>query len=180
VETEPASWRESLFHRASWPAWLALLLGTLFFAVAHALVALFNGLPLPEKALILGTGLLAGLGVNLALWRQPETNGQGCLIGWVLRLVTAALLAILAQWIVFSSPHPEWTATAVARDGDSYARAFSSIPELSQLIQRRQDSMTLFDAAVVGIVLTAGAAIGLQRGAIWLAAWRRQSGRAQD
>ena len=180
VETQPASLRESLFGRAGWPAWLAVLLGTLLFGVAHALVALFNGLPLPEKALILGTGLLAGLGVNLALWRQPRTNGQGCLIGWMLRLATAALTAILAQWIVFLSPHPEWTATAVARDGESFARAFSSIPELSQLIQRCQDSMTVFDAAVVSVVLTVGAALGLQRGAIWLAEWQQQPGRAQD
>jgi hypothetical protein len=161
-------------------AWLAVILGTIFFGVAHVFVALSNGLPLNERWLVLISGAIAGFGINLALYGQPHSGKRSGVGGWVIRLMAAVLFAILAQWLVFriqpllpnfTQGDELWAATSITRRGSSYADYFGIFQDLSVWLRANQDKVSYFDAAVVNVLMTIGIALGIYKGVDWLAHW---------
>ena len=73
---------------------MAVGLGTLFFGLAHLTVAWFNGLNPAKAPLVAPMGLVAGLGLSLALYGQPRVGLRLRIRSWLLRLTTAALTFI--------------------------------------------------------------------------------------
>jgi hypothetical protein len=140
---------------------LAVLLGTLFFSIAHIAVAWFNGISLVERAILIASGTLTGFGINLALYGQPRIGRGQRTASWLLRLATTALLAMLAQWIVISAGR-EWAATAVTRTGAQLRDYFGRYASIYTLIDNNLNAFSYLDAAIFGVLVTLGIAIGWQ------------------
>jgi hypothetical protein len=156
----PPFWQAPL-HSGRHADLLAVLLGTLFFGIAHVAVAWFNGIPVSERAIIIASGTLTGLGINLALSAQPRIGLGQPVASWLLRLSAAALLAVLAQWLVLTTGH-EWPATAVTRTGTVLRDYFGRYPRVYNLIDNNLNTFTYLDAALFGVLVTLGIAIGWQ------------------
>lgn len=81
--------------------WLAILSGTFSFGMGSLLLGIMvRGSPfalLEDHPLILPTGLLAGLGVSLALAGYLRFRGN---VPWLLGSSLAALTFVLAQWLL--------------------------------------------------------------------------------
>jgi hypothetical protein len=103
----PAIWRAPL-HPDRLPAVVAVVLGTLFFWIGHAIVTFFNSFPSlsnirdPLRGLMV---LVAGLGLSVALYVQPKSSQPRGIVGWLgrprtaLSLATAAFGFVLAEWV---------------------------------------------------------------------------------
>ena len=166
----PPIWRAPL-HPDRLPAVLSVGLGTVFFALAHVLVAWFNMLEMREQALILATGALAGFGVNLGLYGQPAAGWRQKAKAWLLRLGAVALLPVAAQLIVFDAGR-DWTATAVTRQALSYKTYFNWSSRLVQLVEANRPAVALLDIIIVANLLLFGMTFGMDVAGKLLARWR--------
>ncbi len=178
----PAIWRAPL-HPDRRPALVAVALGTLFFWLGHAVATFFNSLPSlsnlmdPLHTLMV---LVAGLGLNVALYGQPRIShprGIRWLLrpGTALRLATAALSFVLVEWVFIAKDGGY--GLNIAWSMSNYKSRFydyftTQQPQLGELIPCWPEYLALLDAALVGIVLTIGLTIGLVLAADWLARWR--------
>jgi hypothetical protein len=154
----PPFWQSPL-HPGRQVDLLAVLLGTVFFGVAHIAVAWFNGISLSERAILIVSGTLTGFGINLALYGQPGIGKGQHAVSWLLRLAAAALLSILSQWLIISASL-QWPATAVTRTGAQVRDYFGRYEGIYNLIESNLDAFSYLDAALVGILVTLGITIG--------------------
>ncbi len=180
----PAIWRAPL-HPDRLPAIVAVGLGTVFFGIAHTVVAVLHGIHLSVAALLVPLGFVAGLGLSLALYAQP---GAGWRLGvgrWPLRLGTAAAAFILTQQ-VFIVAGNRWANTlAIGWAGSFYKSEFTRYvqawwPQLVEGDLPWFDYLARADAGLVGIVLTVGITAGLVLAADWLARWQTLVNQAGD
>ncbi|UCC65180.1 MAG: hypothetical protein JSV36_09160 [Anaerolineae bacterium] len=164
----PSIWRAPL-HPDRLPAVLAVGLGTLFFGLAHLVVAWFNGHSLMKEPLVAPMGFVVGLGLSLALHDQPLAGWRLGLRRWLLRLGGVALICVLTQ-AVSALSEDKGPGIVVAWTEGFYKSAFS------QYGVTQFEGMALADAALVGVVLVAGMTAGLVLAADWLARWRNLVG----
>ena len=163
---------------------MAVGLGTLFFGLAHLTVAWFNGLNPAKAPLVAPMGLVAGLGLSLALYGQPRVGLRLRIRSWLLRLTTAALTFVLAQAVSIVT-RDKGGGIAIAWTGNFYRAALSGSEMLwwQQIITSYPqwfDYLALLDAALVGIFLTIGITAGLVLAGAWLAWWRRLVNQADE
>jgi hypothetical protein len=180
----PPIWRAPL-HPDRLPAVAAVALGTLFFWLGHAIITFFNSFPSlsnimdPLRAPIV---LVAGLGLNLALYRQPGVSQSQGFGRWlkspstVLRLATAALTFVLVEWLFITQG--KGPALNIAWSTSAYKSKF--LDYIMTRDPRWPEYLALLDAALVGLVLTIGLTAGLVLAANWLARWRALVKRAGD
>ena len=179
----PPIWRAPL-HPDRLPTVLSVGLGTLFFGLAHVIVALFNGLSLDQATLVGPMGFSVGLGLSMALYAQPQAGWRLGIGRWLLRLGIAALAFALTQW-AFVVGGDRGPGIAIAWAGSFYKAEFTRYVSTlwSQLMGRYPqwfDYLALLDAALVGIVLTVGNTAGLLVASDWLTRWRNLTDRAND
>jgi hypothetical protein len=156
----PPFWQAPL-HPGRHADLLAVMLGTLFFGIAHIAVAWFNSIPLIERAILIASSTLTGFGINLALYGQPKFSRGPRTASWFLRLAAAALMAMLAQWLIITAERA-WPATAVTRTGAQLRDYFGRYENVFNLIDSNLDAFSYLDAAIFGILVTLGIAIGWQ------------------
>ncbi len=181
----PPIWRAPL-HADRLPDVLAVGLGTLFFGAAHVVVAWMNGLRLLRAPLVAPLGFVAGLGLSLALYGLPRVDWRPGGVRrpgawrWLARLGTAALAFCLSQWIAILA-HEAGIGPAlgvtVFLGGSFYHGEFSDYlmawwQVFTSRYARWSDGLALLDAALVGLVLAGGMAIGLLLAARFLKKWR--------
>jgi hypothetical protein len=153
---------------------LAVALGTLFFGGAHLLQALVTNVFLVAPALLFSLGLLFGLGLSLSLYDQPfafwHLRTSRWLLrmgGWLLRLGVVAGTAVLTQ-ILFDLASGIGVGVTIAWTSTTYSSY--GWPHVWGLV----------DAALVGIVLTAGITLGLVVAERQFQKWRDRVIRAGD
>lgn len=192
----PPIWRAPL-HPDRLPAVLAVALGTLFFGIAHVFVIFSTGsLSLSGKSLPIEMGFVAGLGLGLGLYGLPlrevsRRPGIGH-FGWTqcrrwgLRLGAAALIFVLVHQVFIALGYID-RSIPIIWDGRTYRAELTRYGNLGwwqQFMDRYPQQWFNFvarlDAALVGIVLTLGTAIGLRKAAEWLARWQSLVERAGE
>jgi hypothetical protein len=166
-------------------------LGTLLFALAHLMVAWFNGVDFHEQTALLATGALFGVGLNLALYALPakdDSKRMGALVkDWfrerrqasqaaartlrnragalildgVWRIAVAALVAVSAQLLAFAVD-PAGPAATITRIGSHYRLYFGKLPNLHGLVTERPVLTAMFDVVSVAVLLVFGIAWGLR------------------
>jgi energy-coupling factor transporter ATP-binding protein EcfA2 len=157
---------------------LAVCLGTIFFGLAHLVVAWFNGLRLFEAPLVGLLGFVAGLGLSLALYGQPRSGWHLGILRWLLRLAVTALTFVLTQAIFITAGGQRAQTLAIVRSGSYYYAQFLEFVErrwpwlLVECCAGWPSYLALIDAALVGIVLTIGITAGLLLAEDWLKHWR--------
>jgi hypothetical protein len=155
-------------------ALLGVILGTLFFGIAHFLVMLLFQFDPDIEAYRLGTGTLAGFGLALALYGlgyRYRRTGTG---SWLLRAGTALAFLALAQFLAMSSASSwqdrKFQASAEFSVGPSFYQnnlnPLDWFRALDDWVQARSafyggDLLALLDAATVGVVLALGMILGL-------------------
>jgi hypothetical protein len=158
----PRLWRAP-FHPNRLPALLSAGLGTLFFGLAHLVVAWFNGLDLALAPLVGIMGFVTGLGLSLALYAQPRAGWRLGLPGWLARLGGAVLIFVLTQ-TVFLVAADQGPGVAIAWGRGFYSAECPNCPCI--------DCLVLLDAALAGLALALGMTAGLILAAEWLKRWR--------
>lgn len=164
---------------------LAALLGVIFFGIAHMLVALLNGLQLGRAPLVAVMGFVAGLGLSMALYAQPDAGWHLGVIRWLLRLALAALAFVLTQAVFIIAGGQRSNALAIGWAGSFYRSQFDASfrqlwPQLMERWPRYFDYLALLDAALVGLVLAIGITAGLLVAQDWLKRWRDLVNRGGD
>lgn len=137
-----------------------ILLGTVLFGFAHIFVSWFNNLIINERPIIILTGTIAGLGLNIALFRINKRKRINAL-EWLIRLVTASIPAILAQMIIILIGE-EWAATSVTRTGLHLQDAFGKYPQIYEFVGHYLNSFSYLFAALVNCLMTLGIILGWQ------------------
>jgi hypothetical protein len=160
----------------------AAVLGVLFWGTGHFVVALLNALKLTVRPWLPLTGLLAGVGVILALYDQPRAGRRLGLWRWLLRLGAAGLVAALAQSIIFCVG-ADYEATSISF-GAAYYRQFYRRYDFIRLWMDSTPNwewivMTV-DSALAATVLVLGLTLGLTAAPRWLAWWRKTMGGNED
>ena len=156
------------FGRVHWlmehqVAVLTVVLGTLFFGTAHVVIAWANdvlGNPQYPRELMILAGYLVGLGLSLALHGMPKGGLHQSVTSWFLRFITTALFSVVAQITVFATGQ-DWSAITLTYTGSDISDLFGWWPMASQWITDHARSITLVDAAFVGILLMVGMSLGL-------------------
>lgn len=144
---------------------LALVSGTLCFGLAHLLVALQNGLDPGRHPYVLPAGLLAGLGLSLALRGQPPLTARLGVVGWALRLGAGALTMVVTVVLV-TAASGQWPAVReLHRIGQGVvllldAYYLSAVLNALDLGARGYYGLVLLDAALVGALLVLGTTLG--------------------
>ncbi|MCB0037619.1 MAG: hypothetical protein KDE51_26490, partial [Anaerolineales bacterium] len=140
--------------------WPLIVSGTVAFGLAHIVALPFAGEGLLTPWAI-GLGFLTGVGLACALWDQPEAgrwlNGRSGR-----RLALVSLFAAVTQ-LMFIGVGDKVKALVVVFAGESYRPQFqNSFPTFWQAaLPNWFDILATLDAAVVGIVITLGIALGL-------------------
>jgi hypothetical protein len=156
------------------PANAAVLYGTVFFQAGYLIVCSLNGLP-GERLLPTAVGLLVGLGLNLALYRQPQAGLRLGVGRWLLRLGIAVLffasgqllsLAIGDFGLVFTWSGSFFSAYLEPTIGSRWPGLMGRFPNWHIVL-------SVVDAALVGIFLTIGLTAGLVLAARWVARLRK-------
>jgi len=159
LKTSPFSWEQKPSKKASTNI-LALIMSTIFFAIAHIIVAWFNNLRLDERPIIVWTGTLTGLGLTIALYGLPH-HKKIKLVNWVLRLVPASILAILAQWVIISMGE-DWAASSVTRTGAHVQNIFGSFLKIYSFIGQHLNTVSYAFSALVNGVMAIGIYAGMR------------------
>lgn len=157
----------------------ATVLGVLFFAVGHFIVAILNKLQLMERPLLPVTGVLVGIGVCVALYDQPRAGRQLGLVRWVLRLGTAMLAGALAQSIIFWLG-ADYEATSISFDDNFYFRFYRRHDFFRLWMESTTDWKQIVmtaDTALAGLVLALGTTIGITAAPRWVVRWRNLVGK---
>ncbi|MCU0485567.1 MAG: CHAT domain-containing protein [Anaerolineales bacterium] len=97
-ELHPPEWRRS-FRYAWLPDALGVVLGTLAFGIAHALLVIVVSIPQWPTWHMIPMGFVAGLGISLGLYGQPRVGLKPGWRGWLLRLAGAALVVAAIQFV---------------------------------------------------------------------------------
>ena len=154
---------------------LRIGLGAFFFGLMNIFIAYTTGsLALSGKGWVLGLGFAAGLALSLALvllaqvqiWAAPRRWPLAVLVsGALIALLQAVFLALgdIYRSIVFI-----WPAATYRAEFGGYA----NLAGLSTGASRWYWSMSIMDAALVGMLLALGLLIGLRLGERGYAAWR--------
>lgn len=139
----------------------SILLGGIFFGLAHLLALFINGEQFSANNLSAGFGFVAGLGLGLAVYLQRHLRPP--LLGWSLGLFSGAttfaivhfILAQYKQYLVFV-----WNKNAYFSGFDFFLS--KGHPEIVARYPAWADWLALADAALVGLFLTAGVCIGFK------------------
>ena len=171
----PSIWRAPL-HPDRLPAALGAGLGTALFGVAHALLGLLLGYRPAANPLLLPLGFLAGLGLSLALYGPPWVSWPSSWKGWLPRLGVAGAALALTQW-VFVQSGDAGRSLIMVWPGATFRTGMSAwaVPWWQELIRRVPgwfNFLALADAALVGLLLSAGIAVGTRLAGRWLARWQ--------
>jgi hypothetical protein len=157
---------------------LAVLLGTLFFCLAQAVIVLTTGrLALSGKEGVYGLGMLAGLGWCLALfllsaqpfWERPRL--------WPIRMAAAALvfasLQALFLYAQSSAAGIDYRSSLVfLLTGMDYERNFTGLAWISAF-PGWFNLLALLDAVLAAGLLTLGALLGARLADRFFRTWRR-------
>jgi hypothetical protein len=165
----PASGRSTWRRQA-----LVLSLGALTFSVGHALVAFLGGLSLAAAPWFLPMGFLFGLGLGLAVVDRLGDGQSRTRGAWLWRTGLAAAVSVLIQ-ALYLLAGGQFTAIGLLWPGRLYSDWLGLSGEGSWA-----DSLSLLDAALVGAVLAAALAFGLDRAGRWLARYRDMASRAGE
>jgi hypothetical protein len=140
------------------------------------------GLPL----LLVTMDLLAGLGVSLALYDQPNCGWRLGLRRWLLRLGAVIAAFVLGQWSFMLAGYPgdsitaAWPGASYQADLDLRIKRAVWFQRLLQAHPQAYDGLGLLDAALVGAVLAVGTTAGLLLADRWLSRWSDLVRRAGD
>jgi len=168
---------------------LAAGLGTLFFGTVHLLLAWLLGLSAAGSSparvlLVIALGYLAGLGLALALYGQPQAGRRMGMGRWLLRLGVAVVALVGAQAVFMAAEDTGGSISIVwpaGRYGASLGQyALTWWQQLMSRFPQWPDAVALIDAGLVGIVLAIGTTAGLLLAAKWLARWRSLVARAGE
>jgi len=171
----PSIWRAPL-HPDRLPAALGAGLGTALFGVVHALLGLLLGYRPAASPLLLPLGFLAGLGLSLALYGPSWVSWPSSWKGWLPRLGVAGAALALTQW-VFVQSGDAGRSLIMVWPGATFRTGMSAwaVPWWQELLRRVPgwfNFVALADAALVGLLLSAGIAIGTRLAGRWLARWQ--------
>jgi hypothetical protein len=156
----------------------AAVLGGLCWGTGHFVVALLNALKLAVRPWLPFTGLLAGVGLVLALYAQPRVGRRLGFWRWLLRLGTAGLAAGLAQSIIFWAG-ADYEATSISFDANYYRQFYRRYDFIRLWMDRTPNwewVVMAVDSALAGMVLALGLTLGLTAAPRWLAWWRKTMG----
>jgi Caspase domain len=160
-------WARYLRNRSN----LALLFGTIGFAIAYLFFALLNN-PNPKVDAAITNGIfgtIAGLGLGLAAYGLPTTSARLSVRSWLLRIASTGIIYALIALPAALGKIPILLNLAWGKD--AFARAFAqSIWSQSRTIT--SDVVTYLavaDAFVVGCGIAAGTTLGLTKAANALA-----------
>ena len=161
------------------PTGLSVLLGGLLFAVLYMFVVTTSGaISLSGKNLVIVTGILAGLGLSLALAAFPIERLLSPAQRWGLRAGGAAFIFVLLHSIFIALGDID-RSIAIVWPGRTYRTAFNPFREtwpwqqLMEAIPLWFNLLALVDAALVGFVLAMGMMVGMRQANRFLDYWRR-------
>ncbi|MCO6453199.1 MAG: PrsW family intramembrane metalloprotease [Caldilineales bacterium] len=157
---------------------MGIVLGTAGFAIAYVLIILLIGRALFAAPLVVILGIAAGLGLNLALYRQP---GAGWRMGWgqwAWRLAVAALTFLLTSAVFLAMNNEEGSISIVWSSGEYLANLILGLRRPLANVPNWHIILGLLDAVMVGVVLTVGITGGMRLATRWLERWRKLVARA--
>jgi len=161
------------------PTGLSVLLGGLLFAVLYMFVVTISGaISLSGKNLVIVTGILAGLGLSLALAAFPIERLFSPPQRWGLRAGGAAFIFVLLHSIFIALGDID-RSIAIVWPGRTYRTAFNPYREtwpwqqLMAAIPPWFNLLALVDAALAGFVLAMGMMVGMRQANRFLDYWRR-------
>lgn len=176
--------------RASASKWLPLglsvSLGWLLFALVYLFVVTTTGaISLSGKNLVIVTGILAGLGLSLALAAFPIERLLSDSRRWGLRAGMAGIIFVLLHgaFIVLGNID---RSIAIVWPSRTYRTAFNPYREtwpwqqIMAAVPSWFNWVALLDAALVGFVLAIGMMIGMGQASRFLASWHRLVTHAGD
>ena len=152
---------------------LAVLLGGIFFGLAHMLVTIINGLTTNLR--VAGMGFVAGLGLSLAI--SIGNRIQFSAFRWPLTIIVAAVFWALIQ-IVFNFTEDPGDAMSIVWNGWFYESRFRQQLWWQRMSAGYPNLPELFaaaDALLVGACLAAGSSAGLSAANKYLNKQRRNS-----
>lgn len=144
---------------------LAVALGTISGGGALLLLAWLGGLKIIGRPLVAPLGFLFSLGFSIALYGQPAASvRQG--MQRALRLAAIAAAAAVLTQLVFIMAKDLGLAIAIAWPSSRYTAYYTTFIKavwrtLPKAVPDWATCLGLLDAALVGIVLTLGTALGL-------------------
>ncbi|HJT25769.1 MAG TPA: ATP-binding protein [Pyrinomonadaceae bacterium] len=136
---------------------LAVVMGGVFFGLAHILVTIFNGLSPVESPLVIPLGFVAGIGSSLSIFFFHHLRSW---YGWLIAILCIIVVWVSVQWI-FTLSEPSASAVTVVNGAWYYEGKLRNYPQLATTNLASQ--LALFDAALAGISLTVGLFIGLRQ-----------------
>jgi hypothetical protein len=138
-----------------------VILGAVFFGLAHIIVAVGNGLSPMAEPLIAVMGFVAGLGLSLSISLLHRIRSR--VVGWALSILCAIAMWAMIQ-IPFNLSENPGDAISVVNIGWFYQGLFENHSWWKQLETRYPNLLELisiFDSAVAGALLAIGTSIGL-------------------
>ena len=157
-----------LFQRR---AILGILLGTLFFAASHTIMAVVNGLPAfsVETVRSVSAALGAGLALSISLHDQPEARVRLNFAGWCWR-IAIVMLTFVAVQLPFSFRRTAGTGLTLIGGADFYRDHFTFWNAVPANL-RSPSYLAEIDSALVGAVLLIGIMFGMAKAANLLSKW---------
>ncbi|MEA3338156.1 MAG: CHAT domain-containing protein [Chloroflexota bacterium] len=147
---------------------VTIVMGAAAFGIMHLVVALLNGLRLMQSGLIVPLAFVAGVGLSVSLYRQPEVGLRLHPGNWLLRLAASALSFALVQWVLNAVADQWGNALAIGWSGAFYNSEFNGYTRFTEVIDALTpgfiawpNALSLIDAMLVGVVLTTGITLGL-------------------
>ena len=131
---------------------LAVVLGGVFFGLAHIVVTLFNGLSPVESPFVIPLGFVAGIGSSLSIFFFHRMRSW---YGWLIAIVCTIVVWVGVQ-LVFTLSVPLASAIMVVNGGFYYQSKLATDADLAS-------RLALLDSALAGVCLTVGLFLGLSR-----------------
>ena len=162
---------------------LGIGLGALFFGIMAALIAGLGGLRGAKTLPVFSMGLVAGLGLSVAVYVVFVRRQYHSMLGWLASIGSAAL-GFLVAYMPFLLPQYAGSSLAIVWAGKTYC---SHLPGfLSTLLpecHKRPAVLAAFgmlDSCLVGAFLAVGVCAGLLIADRWLRSWHDLIARAGD
>ena len=140
---------------------LAVILGAIFFGVAHILVTVGNGLSPLAEPLILIMGFVGGLGLSLSIFLLHRIRSR--FVAWPLTILCAITVWTIIQ-LVFNLTEAPADAISIVNTGWFYEGVFENHSWWQQLatnFTNLPELIAVVDSALAGAFLAVGTAIGL-------------------